>query len=208
MTNLFRYIAALLVVFLVILAIWQASNYYRSEKVLQEISQELSSDIIFGNPDATNNIIVFFDYNCGYCQKFMTDVYPELEKDVLKKNDVKITLRLVCRSTDVKATVAYQTAICLNQAGGNYAKLHLLLMYKPAIIYTDYFSQIREEYIGTNELLAECILNEENEDVKRNIYQFQQLQTRGTPTFIIGKKVIKGFKNLETFISIIESELN
>ncbi|WP_430810421.1 MULTISPECIES: thioredoxin domain-containing protein [unclassified Carboxylicivirga] len=203
-----RYIAITLSAFIALLAIWQGYKFYQSQAILKDIKKELLSDIVLGNPTAKNNVIVFFDYNCTYCQQFIKEVYPELQRGVFEKYDLKITLRLVCRSTDVKATAAYQTAICLYQAGGDYMKLHQLLMHEPAIIYSDYFTQIREDYIHSNELLAECILNKENEDVKRNIFQFQHLETRGTPTFIVGNNVIKGFKNKQVFESIVASEFN
>lgn len=197
----------LFVVGILSVSVWMLYNYLQGKRQIEQIAEARQSDIVFGQLDAKNNIIVFFDYNCGYCQKFMTNVYPKIEKDFVEKGQLKLTLRLVCRTTDVKAERAYQTAICLNQFG-DYMKLHNLLIHKPEIIYTEYFDQIRDDYISSNEAMAECMLTSENQDVKRNIYQFQQLNTNGTPTFMIGQRVVKGLKNAETFISIIEEEFN
>lgn len=187
--------------------VWEFYKSREAQKLIDEIKEERSSDIVFGDIKAKNNVIIFFDYNCGFCNKFMAEVYPRLKETVLKNSDAKITLRLVCRTTDVKATEAYQTAICLNQAG-DYMKLHKLLMHKPEVVYTEYFNQIKEDYIVSNDILAECIMTSENQDIKHNIYQFQQLKTKGTPTFVVGTKVIKGLKGAETFKNIIESEFN
>lgn len=192
---------------IVSVSVWMLYNYLNEKAQIKQIAAARQSDIVFGYPEAEKSIIVFFDYNCVYCQKFMTDVYPALEKHYVEKKRLKLTLRLVCRTTDEKAEVAYQTAMCLNQFG-DYRKLHNLLMHKPEIIYTNYFDQIRDDYITTNEAMAECMLISENQDVKRNIYQFQKLNTNGTPTFLIEERVVKGFKDLETFISIIEEEFN
>lgn len=207
MKKVIIYVGVTIVLAFIILTIRYVNKQSLKQEILDEINQNLSSDIIFGDPEASNNIIVYFDYQCGYCQKFMSEVYPEIEKKMLIKEDLRITLRLVCRTTDLRATMAYQTAMCLNQAG-DYRKLHRLLMHKPEIIYTDYFNQIKDEYIATNEVLAECILGSDNQDVKRNIYQFQLLNTKGTPTFVVGNRIVKGLKDLKTFEEILESEFN
>ena len=177
------------------------------DQLLREINLDQSSDIVFGDVQSKNNIIVFFDYNCKYCRQFIQETYPILSDTILKKTNTKITLRLVCRTTDTKAAEAYQTAMCLNQMG-DYYKLHRLLMHKPEVIYTDYFRQIKEDYIMANDVLAECIITSENQNVRRNIYQFQQLETSGTPTFLIGTKVVSGLRKIEYLKSIIESEFN
>ena len=175
--------------------------------LIQLIQQERESDIVIGNPDAKNNIIVFFDYNCTYCRKFMSETYPEIENTFLKKHDIKLCLRLVCSPTDALATKAWQTAICLNKTG-DFIKLHKLLMHKPEIIYTQHFADLTDTFISTNNIFEECFVTSDNQDIKRNIYQFQQLQTKGTPTFVIGQKVVKGYKNAANFKQIIESALD
>jgi protein-disulfide isomerase len=200
-------VAAVVLIAVVSVLVVSKTNNSKEDKRIQRISQKEAYDIVFGDPELENNFIVYFDYNCMYCKRFMSDIYPEIDKKYIASGKMKMTLRLVCRPSDVKATEAYQTAMCLFQFG-DYMKLHKLLMHKNEIIYTDYFQQIREEYIAVNEELAECILSSENIGVKNNIYQFQQLETKGTPTFVIGTRIVKGFKNFDFFDQVIRQQFN
>jgi protein-disulfide isomerase len=175
------------------------------EIVLKDIYQIGENDIILGDYHAVNTMIVFFDYNCTYCKKFANETLPLLENELMKNNKLKIILKLVCKPTDKLALKAYQTAICINRFG-DFQKLHKLLLHKGEIIYTEHFNQLIHDYISMNEDVAECIMNSDFKDVKKNIYQLQQINSKGTPTFIIGKRIIKGFKSYDELNEILDSE--
>lgn len=175
-----------------------------SNDVLQNISNE--NDIVIGDYNVKKSVILFYDYNCIYCKKFFKEIYPIFKKEYINNHKAKLILKPICKVTDKQALNAYQTLICINKYG-DFQKLHKLLLHKSKIIYTDYFRQLIDDYIFTNDFVAECILNTKQFDIKKNISQFQKLNTKGTPTFIIGNKIIKGYKNYKAFKSIINSEL-
>ena len=179
------------------------TNY---NKLISEVNHVSDNDIVFGNEQIKHSIIIYFDYNCGYCQKFFKNTYPELER-FISNGEINLVLRLVCNKTDKAALDAYQTAICINKLG-SFKNLHKLLLYEGRIIYTEHFRQLIDEYIHTNSDIAECIVNENNNAIKHNINQFQELNIKGTPTFIIGKKVLVGYRNIENIIETLETEFN
>ncbi|TRX71832.1 thioredoxin domain-containing protein [Carboxylicivirga sp. M1479] len=163
---------------------------------LKQINVIRDSDIIFGDASAPQTILLFFDYNCSYCKRFFTDVYPNLEEYYIKTGQVKLVMRLVCRGSDQVASKAYQTAICIDKYG-DYSKLHALLMHKSEIIYSTHFQQLIEDYIASNELIGDCILNTNDNPIIQNIFQFQLLKTKGTPTFVIGDEVVSGYQDFD-----------
>ena len=61
-------------------------------KAVADLSPKLfesKHQIVLGNPKGKVQIVEFFDYNCGYCKKAMTDML-----EILKKNpDVKMVLK-------------------------------------------------------------------------------------------------------------------
>jgi len=193
-----RYIISGFVLLVCTVGGFMLHSSYSHKKVIDEISMGLEGDIIMGEPDAPGNVILFFDYNCRYCKKFFNEVYPQLERDYIKRGKLKLTLRLICSGNDENALLANQTAICINKFG-NFGKLHDLLMHRYDVIYSSQFNQLIESYIGANEFLGECILNSNHNDVIRNIYQFQLLKQKGTPTFVIGDEVVVGYRDYEYF---------
>nr|WP_321408116.1 thioredoxin domain-containing protein [uncultured Carboxylicivirga sp.] len=183
------------------------NNRIINDHDLVKIKQTDENDIIFGSYNAPQSIILYFDYNCSYCQKFFKEVYPELKDSLIDNKQVKLIFRLVCKPNDAKALKAYRTAICINKFG-QFEKLHKLLLYKPGIIYTKYFDGLIDEYISTNENVAECILNRNETPEIKNIYQFQTLKTKGTPTFIIGNEIKKGYLDFEAILKLLNQDKN
>ncbi|WP_439184952.1 DsbA family protein [Carboxylicivirga taeanensis] len=167
---------------------------FSSDEQLEEIKQVRVSDIVFGQESAEQSIILYYDYNCSYCKKFFDEVYPSLHDDFIRTGKIKLVLRLICRGNDAMALRAYQTAICINKFG-SYEKLHALLLHNSQIMYTEHFNQLIDDYVVENEFLGECILDSDGSDIIRNIYEFQVLKTKGTPTFVLGSDVISGFKD-------------
>jgi len=191
----------------IVIALIIAAGYYYTIKkrtinneLLAEISQIQMSDIVLGHSDAPQSIIIFFDYNCQFCKRFFQDAYPKLNKEYIQTGKVNLVIKLVCGVNDKFALRAYQTVICINNYG-KLEKLHKLLLHESKVIYTEQFNMLIEDYISTNELVGECILESDNASVLSNIYQFDQLKTKGTPTFVINNKVMKGYKNYKAIIN-------
>ncbi|MBR8536894.1 thioredoxin domain-containing protein [Carboxylicivirga sediminis] len=186
---------ALLAVFVVYIYLGNKAK----DKLMTEISKPQFSDIVLGNIDADQSVILYFDYNCAFCRKFFQDVFPKFKEKYIKTGKANLVLKLVCGLTDKMALRANQTVICINNYG-EFEKLHQLLLYESRVIYTSEFNQLIEEYIVANESLGECILDENYSGIIHNIYQFQELKSKGTPTFVINGMVIEGFISYEELI--------
>lgn len=192
---------------LVILLNDKKETKYVPESLINEINQISERDIVWGDINCTHTIFAYLDYNCIYCQKFWEETLPELNKQYIQTGKINVVVRLVCGKTNMKAIKACQTAICINQFG-RYESLHELFMHESNIIYTDHFDRLIDEYIASNVDIAECILNQGNSSVLKNIYQLQELNSRGTPTFVIENEIVVGYKGYEYWEEKIETKFN
>nr|WP_319399845.1 thioredoxin domain-containing protein [uncultured Carboxylicivirga sp.] len=174
-----------------------------NNEFISKISNINDDDIVLGNREAKNTVIMFFDYNCRYCRKFMNTVYPDFKKTYLDTGNTKLVLRLTCSPNDSIAIQAYQTVVCINKFG-NFEKLHRLLLHKNEIIYSEYFQELKDEYIAVNEFVANCLFNSNNSTIKTNIKQFKELKTKGTPTFIINKKILVGYQDINAITKALK----
>jgi len=173
------------------------------KEVLSLINQPLEGEIIYGNPDAPESIILYFNYNCTFCRKFFKEGYPALKKNYIDTNKLNLVVRLICPNSDKSALKAYQTALCINRFG-DYTKLHKLLMHNNKIMYTEHFNQLIDDYISLNVDIAECII--ENNDfraIRINNQQLHELKTNGTPTFVFNNKVQSGFSDYNSLEKLL-----
>lgn len=165
-------------------------------------------DITFGSDTARLTIFAYVSYHCGYCRQFFTDVYPELEKDFINTGKVKLVLKIVEHSNNPYRLNEVKTAICINRYG-YYGKLHELLVTNSNVVYTEEFREMVNHFIDSDPLVAECILGNESMDYVLQIRnEFDKFGFKGTPTIVIGNRIIRGFMPYEQFKPIIDKQLN
>jgi protein-disulfide isomerase len=153
-----------------------------------------------GNPDGDVTIVEFFDYRCPYCKQ----VEPALE--TLIKEDGKI--RVVYKEFPVLGPASvYASRIALAaRKQGKYAAFHDAMMAKKG--------QITEEIVlavakaaGLDLDRAKADMNgpEVNEIIARNKALASALEIGGTPTFIIGNKLMPGAGDIDELRKMVES---
>lgn len=204
MKKLVGFVGIVLLVVAIVLCVIKV-KLDKSSDLINRIAQPNEGDIVFGDSDVNKSLIVYFDYNCRLCRKFILTSYEQLNEKYIKTGQLKLVLRLVCSKADMQAIDAYQTAICYSRYS-NYQKFHELLMHQSNVIYTEEYRQLRDDLVHNNEDIAECILGTDNRDIKHNIKQLFQLKTKGTPTFIINDKVVVGYKGYEVIEELLNDE--
>lgn len=53
----------------------------------------LSTDPVLGNPNAKLTIVEFADYQCPFCERFFTDVFPQIKKDYVDTGKAKFVYK-------------------------------------------------------------------------------------------------------------------
>jgi hypothetical protein len=192
---------SLILIVLIGIKAWQLTGK-ENDKLNEPISNS-PLDIVFGSDSAKLTIYAYISYHCGYCRLFFTDVYPELEKEFIAPGKVRLVLKLVEHSNNTDRLNQVKTAVCINRYG-YYGKLHELLVTNSSVIYTDEFRDMVNHFIDSDPLVAECILGTQSMDYILQIRnEFDKFGFTGTPTFVIGNKVYKGYMPYDQFKSII-----
>jgi protein-disulfide isomerase len=151
-----------------------------------------------GNPDGDVTIVEFFDYRCPYCKQ----VEPSLE--TLLKEDGKI--RIVYKEFPVLGPASvYASRVALAaRKQGKYAAFHDAMMAKKG--------QITEEVVlavakaaGVDLDRAKVDMNapEINDIIARNKALATDLEIGGTPTFIIGSRLMPGAGDIDALRKMV-----
>lgn len=200
-------IVSLILLVLIGIKVWNIFSS-KNKEVLGETPKLSALDITFGSETAPLTVFAYMSYHCGYCRLFFTDVYPKLEKEFISNGKVRFVLKIVEHSKNPDRIKEVRTAICINRYG-YYGKLHELLVTNSSVIYTDEFREMVNHFINSDPLVAECILGNESTDYVLQIRnEFDKFGFTGTPTFVIGTQVYRGFMPYEQFKTFIVKHLN
>jgi protein-disulfide isomerase len=198
-------LSAILII-LIAVKLFQHFSTSKSKVQIEQLHQK-PLDIVFGADTANLSIFMYSSYSCSYCALFFSDVSPEIKEEYFDTGKVKLIMRLTVKTNDIDLKNSLKTAVCINKYG-NFKYLHELLINDSKIVYTDAFRSMIDEFIEKDNLVAECILGGEADDyLLENIKDFESMDLRGTPTFIIDNKIYSGYRNADQFKKIILNHL-
>ncbi len=192
--------AALILIIALLYAFIRNNN---QKSVVAELSTNSIYDLVFGNSDAPVSIIMYSSYNCGYCRKFFNEVFPQIKERYINTGNVKLILKPTDLSGNELITKSLSVLVCLNQ-WGNTEYLHELLLLEPNVAISKRFEEVTDSFINESENMAECLLsNESTEYIKNNSTILLSNGFCGTPVFITGSKIMKGYKEFYIFEELI-----
>jgi protein-disulfide isomerase len=147
--------------------------------------------VTLGNPKGDVTMVEFFDYNCGYCKRAMTDMMDLMKSDP--------NLRVVLKEFPVlgEASVqAAQVAIALNmqdKSGKKYLDFHQkLLSGRGAIDRTKAMAVAKEVGADMPRLEKDLASPEVKATLEETFKLAEPLGLNGTPSYVIGKDVVIG----------------
>lgn len=147
-----------------------------------------ASDLALGNPDGKTTIVEFFDYNCGYCKRAVSDMDA-----IIKSNpDVRFVLKefpiLGQDSVD-----AHKVSFAFKQiAPEKYGEFHR------ALLTGEHADEARAievaKSLGVSEEAIRAKMAEAPyDDTVRDAYQIaSKLGITGTPSYILGDEAVFG----------------
>jgi protein-disulfide isomerase len=200
------FIIAVVITVITILYFNDSHNINKDKRAKTEI-YEHDLDIVYGSDTADLTIFLFSNYNCSFCRKFYTGVYPKLKSEYIDQGKIRLVTKPVALTNNESVINSLKIAVSINEYG-NFEKLNELLLVEPKVIYTKQFNQVVEELIEKDDFVAECMYGGEAESyLSKNFADFKRLNCTGTPTFIINDKIIKGYTPYKKFKIIVEKEL-
>ena len=158
-------------------------------------------DPIIGNPAADIIIYEFFDYNCGYCKS----VYNTILRVVDRDKKIKFVFKELPILSQSSLDAAYFALASDKQ--NLYSEFHSRIMqYRGRITEEILYETAESIGLDINKLKEDLNSNDIKLIIERNKDLAKRLNINGTPSFVIGKKIIPGAINEEQLIKLIEEE--
>lgn len=156
---------------------------------------------VAGNPDGDVTLVEFLDYRCGYCKKAAPEVEALLERDP--------NIRLVIKEFPIlgpESVIAGRLALAaLELDRDRFGSFHNELMEYRGELTEDAAYQLAEKAGYDIETLGELATSFEIDDQLQENYQLAQaLGLQGTPAFIVGDHIIRGYVPAETLEAVVQ----
>jgi protein-disulfide isomerase len=159
---------------------------------------------IGGNPDGDITVVEFLDYRCGYCRK------AHYEVAALLKDDGNI--KLIVKEFPIlgeASTASSRFTVATKQIAGDeaYKSAHDAMI----TFGGDPSEKALKRLADGLGLDGDAIIaHMDSDDVTKEIAQTralaQRLNVRGTPTFVMGGQLVRGYVPLDTMEQIIKEE--
>lgn len=141
-----------------------------------------------GNKAADITIVEFFDYNCGYCKRAFEAIQDTLNKD---KNVRFVFIDLPILSDQSRDASELALAAHLQ---GKYFEMHKgLMLFQGPKTRENIMRVAKEAGLDTARLETDAKSPKVQEMLRKHSEVAQKLAITGTPAFIIGDQIIRGF---------------
>lgn len=159
---------------------------------------------IGGNPQGDVTIVEFMDYKCTYCKK----AFPEVE-DLLKKDG---NIRLIVKEFPIlsqQSELGARFAVATKQVAGDaaYKTVHDALIGMRGDISLEGLKRLAADNKFDADAIIKTMNTEEVTAVLRANHQLaERMNISGTPTFIIGNEMLRGYAPEEAMAKIVAEQ--
>jgi protein-disulfide isomerase len=171
-----------------------AAETEKHKVAVKEHSEKLFSSprqVVLGDPQGTVTFVEFFDYNCGYCKRAMSDMLT------LLKDDPK--LKVVLKEFPVLgpgSVEAAQVAVAVHmqdKSGKKYLEFHQKLLGGRGQADKAHALAVAKD-VGMNMAQLDKDMNspEVKATMEENFKLAEALGMNGTPSYVIGNEVVVG----------------
>ncbi len=154
-----------------------------------------------GNPDGDVTVVEFLDYRCGYCKKAQPVVEELLERDP--------NVRLIVKEFPIlgpdSVTAGKLALAALELDRSKFGALHDALMAHQGNLTEGAAYGLAEDAGYDTDALRELVDSTEIDDRLQQNYQLAQaLGLQGTPAFVVGDEIIRGYLPAEEMLSAVQ----
>lgn len=183
----------------------RAQEEARSETIRAEQDALLRSDadLVLGNPDGDVTVVEFFDFNCGYCKRAFPDVQALLEDDAQLRVVLKDFPILGPGSVEA-AKVALAVKRLNDDAGASDFHARLMGMQGQANA-ARALALVEEMGLDRARVEIEMASPEIEAVISANLELAQRLGLTGTPSFVIGDRIVVGAVGKEPLAEAVGS---
>jgi protein-disulfide isomerase len=155
-----------------------------------------------GNPEGDVTVVEFLDYRCGYCKRAFPDVKELLQSDG--------NIRFIVKEFPIlgeQSVLASRFAIATKNVAGDaaYGQVHDALMAFRGEISEDSLKALAAHLgLDADAIFAEMSNPEIERIIAENRRLAQRLQINGTPSFVFGDQMLRGYAPLEHMRALVE----
>lgn len=177
------------------------------------IEVDIAGRPALGDDKAPVTIVEFTDYQCPFCQRAFSEVFPKIKSEYIDQGKIKYVLRDFPLPFHTNAELAADAANCAFDQG-KFWEMHDKLFAGQAEWSDLSNSDAKEKFkayakdLGLSNDFNSC-LDEElfNETIQKDLNDGTQYGVSGTPTFFINGKMLIGAQPFEAFEQMIGEEL-
>ena len=157
-----------------------------------------------GNPEGDVTIVEFFDYRCGFCRRAHPEVKELLESDG--------NIRYIAREFPIlgeNSVISARFALSARAVGGDAASkaANEALIAMNSDMDDTVLRRLAESLgLDADAVIARMEADEITQQISQTRALAQELQINGTPSFIMGGQMIRGYLPLDAMRGVIEEE--
>jgi protein-disulfide isomerase len=173
----------------------EAERHMAAVKANSEAIFNSRHNVVIGNPNGDVSFVEFFDYNCGYCKKALSDMVE------LMKTDPK--LRIVLKEFPVlgpgsEEAAKVAVAVRMQDAGKKYLDFHTkLLMGRGEANKARAVAAAKEAGFDVARIEKDLASPEIQASLEESLKLAREMGLNGTPSYVIGPNVVVGAVGLD-----------
>ena len=157
-----------------------------------------------GNPQGDITIVEFTDYRCGYCRK----AFAEVEELVKSDGNIRFVLKEFPILGE-ESMISSRFAIAVRQLHGDdaYKKAHdALITLRGSPDAATLGALAVDLGLEAGPIIARMNADEVTAVIAANHAMADKLQITGTPTFVLGDQLLRGYVPLDAMRQLVEDE--
>jgi protein-disulfide isomerase len=154
-----------------------------------------------GNPDGDITIVEFSDYRCPYCKR----AHPEVTELLASDGNIRLIYKeFPILGPESLTTAQFAMATLMVEGPEAYEKVSAALMNLRGAPSSDALTMLAKEFdLDAAALLEKMKSAEVTQAIQANRALGQRLQISGTPTFILGDELVRGYVPLDAMRELV-----
>ena len=194
--------------------IMEAVGVLEERKALEQVAadrqliadnmSELTEDgysYVAGNPDGAITIVEFLDYRCGYCKRS----HPEVQALLENNDDIRLVIKefpILGPESEIAARAA--TSVLVHQRDLYHQFSDLLMNHTGPINEITLGDIATDAGVDSDLMFANMNGDLVTEILTKNHLLAREMSISGTPTFIIGSELVRGYIQLDMMQQMVE----
>ncbi|MDE0524263.1 MAG: DsbA family protein [Boseongicola sp.] len=176
----------------------------RDSEAIERLHDSIFDDgfsYVGGNPEGDVTLVEFLDYRCGFCKR----AFPAVEELVASDGNIRFIVKEFPILGE-QSTLAARYAIAAKFVAGaaDYKRVHDTLMLHDGAVTEGFLARTSRELGLDHDAITELMGNKDVATViGKNHALAQALNVQGTPGFILGDIILRGFLELEQMREIV-----